>query len=280
MPDIFDVFFRWWKQILLFVVVSVVVTAIVVFTMNKKYLGMVTALPAATYSTDKAAVFGENVETLYPSLGTSDDLDMILGTAHLDTVYSLVAEQLDLAAYFGINSSDPERFRKAASILKEKTKVIKSDYGDLKVKVWDGDRQRAADMANAIMDKLQAIHQQVQTANNQAMLETISKAYSEKQKEFQLLNDSLPENNSVSQIVLAKKVSLLEQVQQYEKLKNQYQLMVDAKPRSLVIVEKATPALWPDKPKPKETLLAAAILSFIFGFFIALLLERRRIKTA
>src|SRR5207247_1154454 len=113
MPDIFDLISKWWKHILIFIIITVIATAIVVFTMPKKYLGVVTALPAATYATDKSGVFGENIETLYPSLGTSDDLDMILGTAHLDTVYSAVAEQLNLADYFGIDKSDAERFKKA-----------------------------------------------------------------------------------------------------------------------------------------------------------------------
>jgi hypothetical protein len=242
--------------------------------MPKKYLGVATALPAATYTTDKAGVFGENVETLYPSIGTSDDLDMILGTAHLDTVYSAVAAQLNLADYFGIDKADPERNKKAGAILIEKKRVIKSDYGGLRVKVWDGDRQRAADMANAIMDELQRIHQEVQTANNKELLEKIKEEYASQKSEFLKLNDSL--QNTIDPVVQTKKLALLEQLHQYEKLESQYQLMVNAKPRSLVVVEKASPALWPDKPRPKETLLAAAVLSLFFGLLIALILERRR----
>src|SRR4051812_14822295 len=157
MPDIFDLIAKWWKQILGFAIVAVAITAIIVYTMPKRYLGQATALPAPTFATDKAGVFSENLQILYPGLGTSDDLDMILGTAHLDTVYTAVAADLNLADYFGIDKSDGERNRKAGSILKEKSKVLKSDYGELKVKVWYGDKQRAADMANGIMDKLQQI---------------------------------------------------------------------------------------------------------------------------
>jgi capsular polysaccharide biosynthesis protein len=275
MPDIFDLIAKWWKQILLFVLITIVVTAVIVFTMPKKYLGVASALPAATYSTDKAGVFAENVETLYPSIGTSDDLDMILGTSHLDTVYTTVAEQLSLADYFGIDKSDPERNKKAGAILIDKKRVIKSDYGDLKVKVWDGDRQRAADMANAIMDQLQNIHQAVQTANNEVMLEKIKEEYSSTKKEYQKLDDSL--HSTLDPVVQTQKLALLEQLHQFEKLQGQYQLMVNAKPKSLVVVEKASPALWPDKPRPKETLIAAAVLSLFFGLLAALILERRRI---
>jgi len=275
MPDIFDLIAKWWKQILGLVIATVIVTAIVVFTMPKKYLGMATALPAPTFATDKAGVFSDNLQILYPGLGTSDDLDMILGTAHLDTVYTAVAADLSLADYFGIDKADPERNKLAGSILKEKTKVNKSDYGELKVKVWYGDKQRAADMANGIMDKLQQIQQDVQTTNNATMLEKIKSELSIKQTEFQKLVDS---SNATSQLVLAKRISVMEQIQQYEKLQNQYQLMVNARPQALIIVERASPAIWPDKPKPKLAIIAAAILSLFFGLFAALVLERRRMS--
>jgi len=276
MPDIFDLIAKWWKQIIGFVVIAVAVAAIIVYTMPKKYLGQATALPAPTYAVDKAGVFSENLQILYPGLGTSDDLDMIIGTAHLDTVYTAVAADLHLADYFGIDKNDPERDRKAGSILKERSKVFKSDYGELKVKVWYGDRQKAAEMANGLMDKLQQIMQDVQTATNVAMLEKIKQEYAAHQAEYKSLTDSSKNITTASEIFLAKRISLGEQLQRYEKLQSEYQLMVNAKPQSLLVVEKATPGLWPDKPKPRQALLVAAVLSLLFGLFAALVLERRR----
>ena len=279
MPDIFDLFIRWWKQILLLVVIAVITTAIIVFTMPKQYLAVATAIPAPTYTADKGGVFSQNLQVLYPSVGTSDDLDMILGTAHLDTVYTAVADELNLADYYGVSKTDPEAVKKAASILKGRTRVIKSDYGELKVKVWDADRNRVAEMSNAVMQKLQEMHQGVQIAGNATMLSKIKEEYAGKKVEFQKLNDSLTRNfdiNSVRELLAAQRASLLQQIQEYEKLINQYQLMVNAKPPALVIVEKASPPLWPDRPRPKQTLIAAALLSFFFALLAALLLERRR----
>jgi len=278
MPDIFDLFLRWWKQILSLVLGTLVVTTIIVFTMPKKYLGVTTALPAPTYASDKTAVFSQNLQVLYPGIGTADDLDMILGTAHLDTVYYAVASQLNLADYYGINKKDTASIQKAASILKGKTRVIKSDYGELKVKVWDGNRNRAADMANAIIEKLQQIHQDVQTANNVIMLSKIKDDYEEKKVDYQKLLDSLQHvnNTAISDLLNVQRSSLLQQMQEYEKLLSQYKLMVDAKPKALIIIERATPALKADKPKPIQTIIAATILSFFFALLAALVLERRR----
>lgn len=251
MPDIFDLFARWWKQIAGLVIVTVGITAAFVYSKHKQYLAVSTALPAPTYAVDKAGVFSQNMQTLYPGVGTPDDLDMILGTSHLDTVYNSVADRLGLADYYGIDKNDAEAIKKAGSILKGKTRTIKSDYGELKVKVWDGNRSRAADMSNAIMEKLKEMHQDVQMSNNKLILAKIKEVYP--------TLDSLPQEK-----------------QEYARLLSQYQLMATVKPEALIIIERASAPLWPDKPKPVQTMLAAALLSLFFGILVALVLERRR----
>ena len=41
-----------------------------------------------------------------------------------------------------------------------------------------------------------------------------------------------------------------------KRLIGEYQLMVDSKPPSLIIVEKAKPSDWPDKPKRMQIMIA------------------------
>jgi capsular polysaccharide biosynthesis protein len=280
MPDLFDLFFRWWKQILLLVIVTLITTTITVFLIPKKYLGETSALPATSYATDKGGVFGQNLQTLYSALGTPDDLDMILGTAHLDTVYKSVASQLDLVPYYAIDKADPAGIQKAAMILKKRVRVIKTDYGELRVKAWDGSRNMAANMANAVMDKLQQMHQEVQTANNAMMLSKINEAYMEKKAGYMALLDSMRHASDPAfvEMINVQKSSLLQQMQEYEKLMNQYKLMVAARPQPLVITELATPPITFDKPKQAQIIVGATILSLIFALLVALGLEKRAMK--
>ena len=274
MPDLFDLFYKWWKQIISLMVIAVVVTTVIVFLIPKTYLGVATALPAPDYTADKSSVFSQNLQNLYSAFGTPDDLDKILGTARLDTVYKAVAEKLDLIDHYHIENSSLA-LQKAALCLKEKTRVIKTDYGELQVKVWDKDKLMAADMANGIMEKLQKIHQDIQTTNNATILAKINDEYEAKKAEYEKLLDSLS-HTATPELLTIQKNTLLEQIGEYEKLSNQYKLMVNAKPQVLAIVEKATPALYPDKPRTAEVIMAAAALSFIFGVLAALILERRK----
>jgi len=277
MPDLIDLVRRWRKQILLLMLTTLIVTTAIVFLIPKKYLSVATALPASSYATDKTSVFSQNLQVLYSTMGLPDDLDKIIGTAHLDTVYRSVIEQLDLTDHFGVSKTDINAIPKAASILQKHTRVIKSDYGELKVKAWDVDRDLAPKLANAIVEKLQQIHQDVQTVNNSMMLSKINEEYLKKKIDYEKLTDSLQRagNTSTVELLTVQKSSLLQQIQEYEKLLNQYKLMVDARPQALIIIERATPAVAPDQPKPLQTITAAVILSFFFGLLTALILDRR-----
>ncbi|HEY6064173.1 MAG TPA: hypothetical protein VIV35_11220, partial [Chitinophagaceae bacterium] len=158
---------------------------------------------------------------------------------------------------------------KAALLLKKNTKVMKSEYGELKVKVWDTDKNLASQLANAIMDRLQAIHANLQSAGNEAILHGLQTG----EKKIQLQLDSI---TGISETLSERKKILQEQVQQYEKLINEYQLMVDSKPPVLVVVEKAKPSAWPDKPRRMQIMIATAALGFLFALLAALVIDRKK----
>lgn len=282
MPDIFYLFSKWWKQILSVVVITLVGAGIILYSRPSKYLSVATALPASSFATDKASVFNQNIQSLYAALGTPDDLDVIVGTAQLDTPYIAVAEKFDVAGHYKVEEQGQAAKLKAAYLLKASTKVIKSEYNELKVKVWDADKDFAAQMANGIIEKLQDIHGDLQNSNNITLLNNLQ---SGKQK-LQIQADSISQflkssdiSNLNTTLYTTQLNNLSAQLEQFGKLINEYQLMADSKPQVLMIVERARAANWPDKPKRIPALIATFALSLLFALGVALLLERRKTIT-
>src|SRR5690606_13075790 len=136
----------------------------------KEYLGITTALPASEFAADKRGIFNENIQILYPSLGTVDALDKVVGTSKLDTLYAILVDEFDLINNYGLTSEKNARY-KTIEKLKDDTRVIKSDYGELKVKTWHHSPVMASKLSRAFMQQLQIMHQQVQLANNKKILE-------------------------------------------------------------------------------------------------------------
>jgi uncharacterized protein involved in exopolysaccharide biosynthesis len=257
---------RWWKQMLAVVIVSMVITGVVTFLKPQEYVSVATAVPASSFGTDKSSVFNQNIEALYSALGTIDDLDLVVGTGKLDTVYLFVTDQFNLFDHYKMGEKGEAARTKAASLLKSKTKVLKSEYGELKVKVWDTDKNLAPQLANAIMDKLNDIHRSLHMSGSQALLKTIERQLEGIAKSLDSMLASRP---SVRE-------ALDEHNRQLEKLQNEYKLILDFNPPVLIPVEKARMSEWPDKPKRAQIMVATTVLSFLFALFAALIIERRK----
>jgi len=259
MPDLILIFQKWWKRFLAVIFTAVLLAALVLFLLPKKYLSTATALPASSLATDKGAVFGNGLQELYSSLGTPDELDRFLGTAQLDTIYIAVARAHQLPQHYQVKQNDHALYN-AALKLKKETRIERTEFGELQIKVWDVDRDIAAQLANDLIQQLQLLHQQLQSSSNNLVLQKLKAAYNNLQA-----TDSLPTRN----------VAMGQQAAEYEKLIAQYTLMVNTNPPALLVVESARPGLTPDKPYVWPTLLLTFFTAMLFSILMALLLENR-----
>ena len=278
MPDIFYLVSKWWKQMLALVLISLVVAGIILFLQPRQYLSVATAVPANSLSADKAKIFNHNIEELYSNIGLPDDLDMILGTGQLDTVYLAVTDQFNLFDHYKI-SDDKNKRTIAARLLKRYSRIIKSGYGELQVKVWDTDKDLAPQLANSIMTKLESIHNALQNNNNQQALQSLQLAIKKIQTDIDSINLLHPGTTLTQQAeepYSIRRRVLISQLEEYQKLAGEYQLLTNAGSRVLLVLEKARPSVYPDKPDWIKTIVATAFLSLIFALLVALIMEKRK----
>lgn len=280
MPDLLTLIYMRRKQVFLIVLISLALATGIVLLMPSQYLASATALPANPAATDKASVFSNNIRDLYSSLGKPDDLDKIVGTGQLDTIYLALSDQFELAAHYKVKADNAAASRrKAAAVLKKNSRVSKSEYNELLVQVWDTDKNLAPQLANALMEQLAMIHQDLLNKSNQ----TIIKSLGEGQQKLQAAIDSIRSflqhadiTPSQAQQYNDRLTVLQQQGSQYEKLRTEYQLMIDTKPAALLVVDKARISDRPDKPKKLIILLATAVLSLLFAAWLTLILEKRK----
>lgn len=276
MPDIFYLIFSWWKQMLAVILLSLLTAGIIVYTKPLKYLSVATAVPGSVVSADKSRIFSENIQALYSDLGLPEDLDVIVGTGQLDTIYLAVTDQFNLYDHYKVSEQGKEARIKAAFLLQKNSKVMKSEYGELKIKVWDTDKELAPQLANALIEKLKTIHQDLQNANNHSSLEGLKIASKKIKSEIDSLDIKVNSPEKKNDESISTRKNLSDRLQQYEKLISEYQLMLDSKPPALVLVEKARTSPWPNKPKRIETMIITFFLSFLFALLVALVMERRK----
>lgn len=272
MPDLLLVFANRWKLIASITALAAIIALIISLLSPKKYLAVATALPANSMIADKARIFNQNIEALYPEFGSADELDKLEGTGKLDTLFIAAAEKFNLEKHYKMDAS-PESLYDAAIKLKKNSRVNRSGYGELKVRVWDKDKVLCAQLANFLMKKIQELHQHLQNQTNQSVLEKIKDAYALKQKESVQLTDSVKSVSIQSQTRMS---TLKELLQSYEKMIDEYQLAISTNTPVLLIVEPARPAVWADRPKIAQTVLLSFFGAFVFSFLLALFVESRK----
>lgn len=276
MPDLFSLAGKRWKTVLLLTLAATLLSLLACLVSPKQYLGVVTALPANSLLADKARLFNQNIQALYTEFGSPDELDRMEGTARLDTIYLAVAKDFQLVKHYGVAAAAKDALEKAALKLKKNSSVSRSGYGELKIKVWDRDNHAAADLANALLQKINAIHQQLQIENNQNILVQLKEDYKAKQ---QTLNNTrpLPLSDTVLTEVDEKveEIALRRQLHEYSQMIAEYELALKTAPKALLVVEKARPSPWSDKPATLQIVLFTFLASLLFSFLLVLYVESR-----
>ena len=281
MPDLLLVFSNRWKLVTAVTLGATVIALIIALLSPKKYLSTATALPVNSVTADKARIFNSNIEALYSDFGLPEELDRLEGTARLDTIYIAASEKFNLGEHYSYGNSN-EGIYLAAVKLKRNSKIARSSYGELKVKVWDVDRMLAAEMANFLMQTIQELHQHLQNESNLLLLDKIKAQYAVKQAEYLQIGDSMSNETGRSLVAASSGLSkartnaLTQQLQEYEKMIGEYQLAVTANAPVLLMVENARPALWPDEPKVLVITLVVFFAAFIFSVALSSFIERRK----
>jgi uncharacterized protein involved in exopolysaccharide biosynthesis len=278
--DIITVIKQQLKQIVLFVFVSLVVTIIILFLIPKYYKSAAIVVAANPALADKARLFNNNIQGLYSNFGSGDDLDRIDGLANLDTTFKLVVDEFKLADYYKLKDADIAlRRRKAVLNLREDINLQKTDLNQFKIIVTTKHKQLSANIANRMVTIVQQMEESIWQKNYQTSLDKINVSINDLEKEVTSINEFLRHAEITADAALTytnKREALLQQLKQYYTAANEFKLAISNNAPALYIIENATPAAKHDKPKKPDVLIAALIISFVFGCLIALLYSRKR----
>lgn len=289
MPDLLLVFNRRWPLLLFLTLAGTAVALIVSLASPKLYLGSTTALPVNAALSDKAHISNSNIEALYAEIGGGYELDKLEGTARLDTLFLAVAARRHLAAHYNLDTTGTNSVDQAALLLRRASDIKRTSYGEFNVKVWDRNPAMAATLANDLLQTINAIHERLQTENNNAVLQKLKEVYAKKLREHAENEERVLQVESPSTVqpdtgqglrvsisdFMFQQTALTNELKEYKRLIGDYELAVQTTPKSLLVVEQARPAYLPDRPKTVRNLLLAFLASFSFACLLAVYFESR-----
>ena len=276
-PFLFTLLNKWKKKILIFLFALMTISAVVLFLTPNRYYAYSTAMSTNAQLNDKSSIYSNNLDELHSSLGGWNDLDRLYSTCELDTSYFYIIQKFNLIQHYKVKMDEaPKSKRKALTILKEENmKIEKTETGLLRIHVWDKDPQIASDIANAFLENIEKTNHLLQKQYNQNILSEVKQDIQTKSLRFKHLNDSLAgiSNASDIQLLAIQKNTLLDEIQQLEKIANQFELMLKAQQPALIVIDKATPNKKHNSPNRLITLITILVGGLMFSIFLITSLE-------
>ncbi len=264
------------KPLILFVLVATLLATITsFFFLPKQYYAGSTLLPVNAMLTDKSRLFNNNIQELYSVYGTADDLDRIYSIAKAGNILSFLTDSLHLVEHYGITGPASSSKPKAIAQLKKHLQIIKTENGALQIDAWDTNAEMAADIANLLVYKTEAIGKELQQQAYQSIIDQVQVSIAHKKKNYHQLQDSLNNMDITAAAPLAKTGSeLLTHIERDEKILDEVNLAMDLRQPTVLVLEKAYPSFKADKPKHIVIIIGAFISSLFFAIIALVLFNR------
>jgi tyrosine-protein kinase Etk/Wzc len=208
--------FIWKKRKILMITSGIVMVCsiIVSLLLTPVFRSTAVVFPAATSTVS----FSEqrNAKAASMDFGEEEQAEQLVQILQSSRIRDKIVEQFDLINHYNISPSDPNKHFKLVEKYNDHFLFVRTRYGSIQIDVLDREPQRAADMANKIVDL-------IDTVKNEMVRERTLPAYEiNKRKKEQMENDR--------EFVLAKLDSLAELgVVSLEGRTNLFQAYVDSK---------------------------------------------------
>ncbi|MBK9732411.1 MAG: hypothetical protein IPO83_14240 [Chitinophagaceae bacterium] len=303
---------KWRKPVL--IVMGIGLLGSIVITdphiMPPYYESVSLIYPLNPNLTQSSNLFGDNAQGYF---GTAADVDRILSIAGSVPLKMFIVQKFNLFKHYKIDSMKSKY--PVEAVLKElhsNYTFEKNDRGAIEITVYDRDPQVAADMANAIVAKIDETNQALLNDNKQKILSIYEVKLKEKQGQLQALGDTIYKlkqeyslyssiqdlPNQVSKLRAEKgagfdqateKVKVLEEQKKgaIRELNNnmieyeQYKATINSTVPTVYVLEKAFKAERKSKPVRWLIVLGTLLGSFVLAALAILMIERfRSFRTA
>lgn len=277
--DVWSVIKKQWKFIAAFVLAAVILALITLFFVPKYYKSSAIVVAANPQLTDKARLFNPNIEALYSSFGSAEDLDRLYGIADLDTTYKILVDEFNLIKYYRLRQNNQALNRmKAVLNLRDDVELSKTELNQLKISVWTKDKNLSAQIANRMTGIVHAMAKGIWRNTYQTSLTKLYEGVAHLEQEVDSIDQLMmmatitPQQN---ERLMSKRSALMQQIATYYKSIPEFELVIATDPPALYVIEAAYPSAKADKPKKLKVLLAVLFTSFVFASLIALLQNKK-----
>lgn len=269
-----------WKRLILIVTVIAIVGSIVLAVLQPNYYKSTTIFyPNNLGSFDRSYLFGTGERDKIQSMfGSKQDVNRVISIANSSELIGQVIDHYNLTAHYNIDSTNSDWRYKVMKEFSKNFKVIKSELDNIELSVWDRDPDKASQIANYFVMRINQIYSSLLVERNKSNATSIEERLNEINESLKKVSDSLivvgNSGNANYKALIQMQENLLEELNHWNSLSNQYKAVAGNNFKSLFIIEQAYPAERKDRPVRWIIVVSATLIAFVLSIFASLFFEK------
>lgn len=287
MLDLIQYWLKWWKHILIFcgiaILLSIVMTLPVI--MKPYYQSKMIFYPANPAVNDRSVLFNDG-NVLVDNFGSKDDINRFLAIANSKELTKFMVDSFNLIEHYDI---EDKGYYYVGRQFSSNYKAIRNDLGAIELQILDTDPVLAAKMVKTAVAYIDKAYRTILSENKKTTYNVLRNEAEIKSQELNILADSLNKMKKGStyfydkdgNLIGEEKLRMLDEafqnlniyVNNLYSITNQFGISMDEKYPTIYVVEDATVAEKKTKPVRWLIVLSCAIGSFIAATVAITLIE-------
>jgi len=275
MLELISILFRWKWPLASVCILAGVISAIVLLLKPNHYQSTAVFLAANPYNIDRSSIFSRTPGD-YPVylFGNSQEIDRLLAIGRSSPLIQSIISQFNLQQHYKIDTKDKLAIVKTTERFMNNFSIIKNALDAIEVTIEDEDPQMAADMANMVVKKIDETYSNLTKESKNKLTQTLQFNIDALKQRLNQIDKQIAEKpNSISYLQQSK-TSLINDLNEAETIKAQYNTLANNETSAVYILENARASLKKSKPKRTLGVLSAILGTLVIGVFTVVLLEQ------
>lgn len=283
MIELISILWRWKKFLAATLIASIIGGIALAYLLPVYYNSVASFLIANPALYDRSALFQEKPEKpIYP-FGGKEDINRVISIANSQALLGKVVEKFDLFDVYNLDTDDPESAFYVIEELLDNFSIKKNSLGTVELEVLDKDPERAAEMANFILDELDKDYTAIVFSKQQDFSSILQNEVKSQSSIVDGLMDSLyttiqknPEDTVTIGLVTDVVERSVEELASAKSILNQFSTVLNQKSSLFFVQGRAEPAVKKAKPIRWIVLLTTVLGVMSVAAIGVIVLERTR----
>ncbi|MEZ5047382.1 MAG: hypothetical protein R2831_10365 [Chitinophagaceae bacterium] len=189
--DALQVAKKWKKQIIIFSVLTTILTAIVLLLIPNKYQSYGAFYPSSTAMRSRANLMRPENQQWLDFMGDDNEVDKTYIVAMTSDVTEHLIKKFELAKHYDIDTSKPKAGEKIYKRFLKNYKVNRTGFDHLEVMFTDEDKMLTAKVTNEAMNRINDVLRNIYTNINSKIVGMIETKRDSLRQHISVYTDSL-----------------------------------------------------------------------------------------